>query len=47
LAKGIEVNDEYSAIIESQSLNFSSGITTFAYMVKTPKKMAKRFKEQV
>ena len=46
LARGIEVNDEYSAIIESQSSNFSSGITAFAYIVGTLEEMTKRFEEQ-
>jgi len=46
LARGIEVNDEHSAIIKSQFLNSSSGTTTFAYMAGTPEEMAKRFEEQ-
>jgi len=46
LARGIEVNDEHSAIIESQSLNFSSETTAFARMAGTPEEMAKRFEEQ-
>ena len=32
LARGIEVSDEHSAIIKSQSSNSSSGTTAFAYM---------------
>jgi len=46
LAREIEVNDEHSAIIESQSLNSSSETTAFAYMAKTPEEVAKRFEEQ-
>jgi len=46
LAKGIKVNDEHSAIIESQSSNYSSKTTTFAYMAGTPEEVAKRFEEQ-
>jgi len=42
---GIEVNDEHSAIIEFQSLNFNSE-TTFTYMVGTPEEVAKSFEEQ-
>ena len=45
LARGIEVNDEHSAIIESQYLNSSSEITAFAYMAGTPKDVARKFKE--
>ena len=40
LARGIEVNDEHSAIIESRSLNFSSETTAFTYMVGTPEEVA-------
>jgi len=46
LARGIEVNDEHSAIIESQSSNSSSKTISFAYMAGTPEVVAKRFKEQ-
>ena len=46
LAREIEVNDEHSAIIKSQTSNSSSRTTSFAYMVKTPEEMAKQFKEQ-
>ena len=46
LARGIEMNDEHSAIIKSQSLNSSSGTTAFAYMARTPEEVAKRFKKQ-
>jgi len=46
LVGGIEVNDEHSAIIESQFLNSSSEITAFAYMVGTPEEVARQFKEQ-
>ena len=46
LARKIKVNDKYSAIIESQSLNFSSKTTAFAYMAGSPEEVAKRFEEQ-
>ena len=46
LARGIEVNDEYFAIIESQSLNSSSEITAFAYIAGTPEEVARQFEEQ-
>jgi len=46
LARGIEVNDEHFAIIESRSSNSSSKTNTFAYMAGTPEVVAKRFKEQ-
>jgi len=46
LARVIEVNDEHSAIIESQSLNSSSAITTFPYMAETPEEVARQFEEQ-
>jgi len=46
LVRRIEVNDEHSAIIESQSSNFSSETTAFAYMAGTPEEVAKQFEEQ-
>jgi len=46
LARGIEVNDEHSVIIESRSSHSSSETTAFAYMAGTPEEAAKRFKEQ-
>ena len=46
LARGIEVNDDHSAIIKFWSSNSSSETTTFAYMAGTPQEMAKRFEEQ-
>ena len=46
LVRGIEVNDEHSAIIESRSSNSSSKTISFAYMVGTPEVVAKRFKKQ-
>ena len=46
LARRIEVNDELSTIIESQSLNSSSEIATFAYIAGTPEEVARQFEEQ-
>ena len=46
LARGIEVNDEHSAIIEYQSSNSSTGTTAFSYMAGTPKEVARQFEEQ-
>ena len=46
LARGTEVNDEHSAIIESRSLNSSSETIAFAYMVGTLEEAAKRFEKQ-
>ena len=45
LARKIKVNDEHSAIIESQSSNSSSETTTFAYMAGTPEEVARQFEE--
>ena len=45
LARGIEVNDEHFAIIESQSLNSSLETTTFAYMAGTLEEVARQFEE--
>ena len=47
LAKGIEVNDEHSAIVESYSLHYSSETTSFPYMAETPKEVVRQFEEQV
>jgi len=44
--RGIEVNDEHSAIIKFHSSNSSSWTTAFAYMAGTSEEMAKRFEEQ-
>ena len=46
LARGIEVNDEHSAITESRSSNSNSKMTAFAYMMGTPEEVAKQFEEQ-
>ena len=46
LARGIKVNDEHSAIIESQSSNSYTGTEAFMYMANTPEEVAKKFKEQ-
>ena len=44
LGIGIEMNDEHSAIIESQS-NSSSETIAFAYMAGTPEEVARQFEE--
>jgi len=44
LAREIEVNDD--AIVESQSSNSSSEITTFSYMADTHDEVARQFEEQ-
>ena len=46
LARGIKMNDEHSAIIESQSLNSCAGTEAFAYMAGTLEEVAKMFEEQ-
>ena len=46
LAKGIELNDDRSAIAESHSSNSYMEKMVFAYMVSTPKELAKRYEEQ-
>ena len=46
LERGIEVNDEHSAIVESHSSNSQEETQVFAYMANTPKEMARRFEEQ-
>ena len=43
LAREIEVNDEHSAIVESQSSN--SSLETSAYMAGTPEEVARKFEE--
>jgi len=45
LVRGIEVNDEHSSIVESQSLNSSLETTAFAYMAGNPEEVAKQFEE--
>ena len=40
------MDDEHSTIVESQSLNFSSETTAFAYMEENPEEVARRFEEQ-
>ena len=40
------MNNEHSAIIESQSLNSNSKTTPFAYMAGTPEEVAKQFDKQ-
>ena len=46
LAKGIEVNEAHLAIVESHASNSSTEREAYAYMVGTPKEVAKRFEEQ-
>jgi len=46
LARRIELNDEHSAIIESQSSNSSLKTTAFAYMAGIPEEVARQFEEQ-
>ena len=46
LARGIEVNDEHSAIVESQPSNSSSEIIAFAYTAGTPEEVARQFEKQ-
>jgi len=45
LARGIKVNDEHSAIVESQSWNSYAGKEAFTYMVGTPEEVARMFEE--
>ena len=45
LTRGIEVNEEYPTIAESQASNSSTEKETFAYMTGTPEKVAKWFEE--
>jgi len=47
LARGSEVYDEHSTIIESPSSNSSSKTTAFAYTAGTPEEVTKHFEEQV
>jgi len=46
LAKGIEKNDEHSAIAESRSFNSYVEKEAFTYMINTPEEMTRRFEEQ-
>ena len=46
LARGIDVNETYPAIAESQASNSSIEKEAFVYMVGTSKELAKQFKEQ-
>jgi len=46
LAREIEVNDEHSAVIASQSSNSYVGIKAFMYMTDTPEKVARKSEEQ-
>ena len=46
LAKGIEVNDEHSTVVESQSSNSSLGTTAIAYMAGDSEEMIKRLEDQ-
>jgi len=43
LTRGIEVNNEHSVVIKSQSSNSSSETTAFAYMAGTPEEVARQF----
>ena len=44
LARGIEINDEHTAITKSQSSN--SYVEAFTYVANTPEVMARRSEEQ-
>jgi len=46
LARGIEINDKHSAIVESLSSNSYARMEAFAYMADTLEEIAKRFEEQ-
>ena len=46
LARGIEINDEHSAILESQFSNSIMKITAFAYMAGTLEEVTRKFEEQ-
>ena len=46
LARGIKVNDEHSAVIESQSSNSYARMEAFAYMANISKEVARKFKKQ-
>jgi len=47
LARGIEASDEHSTIAESQSSNSYIEKEDFAFMVRIPKDMGKRFKSKL
>ena len=46
LAKGVESNEEHSAIIESHSSNSYVEKESFTYMTSTPEKVSRKFREQ-
>ena len=46
VTRGMDVNEAHSAITESHASNFSTEKKVLAYMVGTPKEVAKRFEEQ-
>jgi len=46
LAKGVESNDEHSAIMESHSSNSYVEKEAFTYMTNTPEEVARKFEEQ-
>ena len=46
LARGIEVNESHSTIVESQALNSFIEKEAFAYMTNTPEETARRFEQQ-
>ena len=46
LARGIEVNDSHSAIVESQASNSFIEKEAFKYMTNTPEEIAKRLEQQ-
>ena len=46
LARGIEVREAHSAIVESQALNSLVEKEAFTYMAGTPEEVAKRLEEQ-
>ena len=45
-ARGIEANDEHSAIVESHSSNSFVEMEAFAYITNTTKKVARKFEEK-
>jgi len=46
LARGIEVSESHSAIVESQASNSSIEKEAFAYMINTPEETARRLEQQ-
>ena len=44
-ARGIEANDEHSAIVESHSFNSYVETKAFAYMASTIEEVVKKFEE--